>query len=446
MNRFLIATILIAGLFMQSCSKKSNGDINTTTGNNGTVETATIKYIPDSMFRAYLKANVCPDAFDKTGKFIDITNSEVKNFSGIMQIDTVTCPAPYVQSLKGIQYFTNMKKLTVQESGLDSLDLSTTMGLDTLRILDNIDLQYVALSGCTSMRYIRAFNIPAVSLDFSNLPAINCISLVTLQRLGDLKTNNDANLQTLVLYNVSSLRTVNLSTNPALNRICLEYSGITSLDVTHNPKLYMIDANEASSLKNIDVSKNDSLESALFDDCLIDSIDFSHNPKLYNVSMMRTPVRNLSFLANPKLCVLSLDGCGQLQTVDLRAQHSFDFWYAPAKDYVALTVPDRFEVYQHSLASPVQTAQCYYFGAAQRAGVNGATQSFFAGLRVPQYLDGNGFALTQVKVDSAIKDNVSLVMARNVIGMTPPLITVYADDESTILCNDYDPKSFTCNH
>jgi hypothetical protein len=97
MSRFLIVVVFIAGLVFQSCSKKDGtGDGNGTPPvNPGTGETATMKLIPDSMFRVYLKANVCPNAFDATGKLIDITNSEVKNFTGTMKLDTFTCPKPY---------------------------------------------------------------------------------------------------------------------------------------------------------------------------------------------------------------------------------------------------------------------------------------------------------------------------------------------------------------
>src|SRR5436190_4874115 len=170
MSKFLTVFILIAGLFAQSCSKKiNNGPDNPPVV---PVENANMKLIPDSMFRVYLKANVCPNAFDASGKLIDITNNEVKNFAGTMNIDTFTCPRPFVSSLKGVEYFTKMKKLIVRNSLADSLNLTATMGLDTLRIVENKDMQYFALSGCTVMRYIRVVDVPTTSLNLSNLPEL----------------------------------------------------------------------------------------------------------------------------------------------------------------------------------------------------------------------------------------------------------------------------------
>jgi hypothetical protein len=142
-----------------------------------------------------------------------ITHSEVKNFSGTMNIDTFTCPRPFVSSLKGVEYFNKMKKLILQNSLVDTLNLSATMELDTIKLLVNNDLQHVVVNGCTKMRYIRAGDIPAVSLDLSNLPELNYVSLIALKRLSELKTDNDPKLQHLITRALTAIRTVNVSTN-----------------------------------------------------------------------------------------------------------------------------------------------------------------------------------------------------------------------------------------
>ena len=445
LSQFLGALMLMTGLFVQSCKKSNDGTPPPV--DDTPKETATLKFIPDSMFREYLKANVCPKAFDKTGKLLDITNSEVKNFTGTINIDTITCPSPFVSSLKGVQYFTKMTKLIVKNSPVDSLDLSATMAIDTLRLLKDADLQFVNVSGLTSMRYIRASAIPVTSLDLSNLPALNYVNLISLQRLNDLRTNNDGNLRHLMTYGLISMRSVDVTGNPELRRLYLEScTGISNIDVTHNPKLYGIVATYASSLKTVDVSKNDSLSYVQFDDCGIDTMNFSRNHKLVSVAMLRTPLRNLDFRANPDLKLLYLDGCGLLNTVDLRAQSSFDYYSIDFHQYYGLPEDDANQIFQHGFVSPVPTPEHTVYAQATRQGVNGATTNLFGGLRLPIYLDGGGLTLSNVKMNDATKDNYSLVMSRRVLGnMTPVLVTVYAADQSTILCNDYDPTLFHCN-
>jgi hypothetical protein len=280
------------------------------------VETETMKLIPDSMFRVYLKANVCPTAFDPTGKLIDITNSEVKNFVGTMNIDTINCPRPFVQSLKGIEYFQKMTKLIVWSTEIDSLSITKTMALDTVRLYSNKDLQYVNVSGLTNMRFFKATNMPVVSLDLSNLPALEYATLQFMGRLTNLNIENDGNLRHLMTSSLTGLKTVNTSTNPELRRLFFQYAyTLENLDVKQNRKLRMLITSYCGQLKSIDLSKNDSLRMVNFDDSNIDSVDFSHNPELISVAMMRTPLRNLNFLANPKLILLYLDGCAQLKEV-----------------------------------------------------------------------------------------------------------------------------------
>src|SRR6188768_228082 len=285
MYRFLTAFILIASFLVQSCSKKINND--PAPPPPGPVENANLKLIPDSMFRVYLKANVCPNAFDATGKLIDITHSEVKNFNGTIQIDTFTCPRPFVSSLKGIEYFSKMKKLILTNSLVDTLNLSAAMEVDTIKLLINNDLQHVVVSGCTKMRYIRAGDIPAVSLDLSNLPELNYVSLIALKRLSVLKTDNDPKLEHIVNRALSAIRTVNVSTNTALRRLFFDFSyALDSLDVTHNPKLFQIVATYCPNLKRIDLSKSDSLSFVMFDGSGFETLDFSHNPELLSVAML----------------------------------------------------------------------------------------------------------------------------------------------------------------
>jgi hypothetical protein len=176
----------------------------------------------------------------------------------------------------------------------------------------------------------------------------------------------------------------------------------------------------------------------------IESLDFSHNPELLSVAMLWTPIKNLNMLANPKLRLLWLDGCNALQTVDLRAQTSFDYYFIDYSKWRGISDDDLNQIFQNGTISPVPTrAMSLYQELHQGLGVNGATINIYAGLRVPQYLDASGLSLTNIKINDAVKDNYSLVMARRVLGsMTPVLITVYAADKTTVLCNDYDPTLF----
>jgi hypothetical protein len=444
-GKVLFGGLVIAVLSLAiSCSKSNSSNSNTHSG--PLPADATHVYLQDTAFKNYLQAKICPDAFDKNGR-LDITNPEVTGFSGTMVIDSSTYK---IHSVNGIGYFSKLNKLIVQNSLVDSLSLSTSMAIDTLRLLSNPDLQYVSVPGCSNMRYIRFSYIPVTSIDLSNLAAINTISGISCGRLSSLKVDNDANLQHLLCSGLTALPTVNTSTCPNLQRLFLEYGyAVTGIDVTKNPKLYWLVTTYAGAMKRVDLSNNPALTMVSFEQCGIDSIDFRHNPALFSVAMPYAPaLKSVNITANPNLRNLALDGCSLLTTVDLRAQTSFNFYLLDMnKLNPGYKIPDAdmYELYPAGFMSPTPSAIYSLADSATRV-VNGATMNLYGGLRLPQFLDVSGLGLTHILVRDAVKNNICLVMARATDGFVPPaVVTVYADDQTTVTCADYSPEKESCN-
>jgi hypothetical protein len=444
------ANMVIGGLLIAvvslaiSCSKSSGGNNNG--GSKPPPADATHIYLYDTAFRNYLQANICPDAFDVNGR-LDITNAEVTGFNGTMTIDSLKYK---IHSVDGIGYFTKMSKLIIQNSLVDSLNLPTTMAVDTIRLLSNPDMQMINVSGCSNMRYIRFSYIPAMSLDLSNLAALNTISGLSSGRLATLKVDNDANLQHILCYGLGALTGLNTSTCPNLQRLFLEVCyDITSLDLSKNPKLFWLATTYATGLKKVDLSNNPALAMVSFEQSGLDSVDFSHNPALFSVGLFYMPaLKKLNVSANPKLCNLGLDGCGLLTTVDLRSQTSFTFYqldFTKLNPGSTISNADMYELYPNGLISPTPSA-LYSLADSPTRKSEGATMNLYGGLRLPTYLDGNGLSLTNVWVSDAIKNNYSLLMSRQTGGFVPqPVVTVYAADKTTITCADYSPENETCN-
>jgi hypothetical protein len=444
-TKFAFGGLLMAVITLAiSCSKSNSSKSNTHSG--PPPADATHVYLQDTAFRNYLQAKICPDAIGSDGR-LDITNAEVVGFSGTMTIDSSTYK---IHSLNGINYFTKMSKLIIQNSLVDSLNLPTTMALDTIRLLSDADMQFVNVSGCSNMRYIRFSYIPATSIDLSNLPMLNTISGIASGRLATMKVDNDANLQHILCYGLNALTGVNTSTCPNLQRLFLEvcYS-IASLDVSQNPKLSWLMATYAGGLKSVDLSKNPALYMVSFEQSGIDSIDFSHNPALFCVSMVYAPaLKGINVSANPNLHMLSLDGCGYLKKIDLRAQSNFNFYqmdFTKVNPGNAISQADLYELYPGGFYSSTPGGLFTLADSAARKS-EGATMNLYGGLRLPTYLDGNGLSLTNVWVNDAVKNNYSLCMTKNTGGfVAPAVVTAYAADQTTITCADYNPVLETCN-
>ena len=247
-------------------------------------------------------------------------------------------------------------------------------------------------------------------------------------------------------YGLTSLKSLDVSSNPELRRLYMESSTVlNAIDVTRNPKLYGLVATYSYALKSVDLSKNPDLRFVQFDDAGIDSINFAHNPELISVAMLRTPLRNLDFRSNPKLKLLYLDGCWALTNVDLRAQTSFDYYSINWGLYGQMGPDDANQYFQNGFVSLVPTEQHTIFAQATRK-ANGAPMDLFGGLRLPIFQDAGFISLTEVKTSEATKDNYSFVMSRRVLsGQMPVRIKVYAADQTTVLCPDYDPLLMRCN-
>jgi hypothetical protein len=439
---FLTAVIVLA----ISCSKTNSPGKNTPPG--PPPADATHIYLPDSAFRNYLQAKICPDAFDKNGR-LDISNSEVTGFTGTMTIDSSTYK---IQSVTGIAYFTSMKKLIIQSSLVDSLNLPTAMAVDTIRLLDNVDMQYVNLKGCSGMRYIRFSNIPVRTMDLSNLPALNTISGIASGRLNSLLVNNDGNLQHILLHADRALSTVNTSTCPNLQRLYLDYcNGITGLDLSNNAKLKILIVTNAGGLQKVDLSHNPAVTQVQFDECGIDSMDFSHNPALFGVSMTyMSALKSINVLSNPHICKLWLDGDNMLTSLDLRAQTNFTFYQADFNKVTnnnTISDADMWELYPDGYFQSPTPGGIFTIADSATRKFEGATMNLYGGLRVPMYLDVSALSLTSILVNDAFKNNYSLLMSRETAGIVPqPVVTVYAADQTTILCHDYSPELETCNN
>lgn len=442
------AKILIGGMILAvialavSCSKKASNN-----GPSGPPHAdATHIYLQDTAFRDYLQANICPDAFDAYGR-LDISNSEVTGFTGTMVIDSSTYK---IQSLNGITYFNQMKKLIIQNSLVDSLNLPTAMALDTVRLLSDADLQYVNVKGCSSMRYIRFAYIPVTTLDFSNMAALNTISGLSSGRLSSMKVDNDANLQHILCYGLTALTTVNTSTCPNLQRLFLEVcSSINNVDVTNNPHLYALIASYAGTLRKVDLSQNPALTSVSFEQSGLDSVDFSHNPALFCAGLVyMVQLKSVNVSSNPNLHMLSLDGAQFLTSIDLRTQTNFTFYqvdFTKISNNRTISDADLYELYPAGFYSATPSALYSIADSATRV-TNGATMNLYGGLRLPQFLDVSGLSLSHILINDAIKNNYSLLMARRTDGFVPqPVVTVYAADRTTITCADYSPELEACN-
>ena len=229
----------------------------------------------------------------QNANFIKDENGYVNVWDNIEQISQITSIgldyAEGIESVDGIEYFTNLTSLNVANMGLTSLDVSMFPNLETLECWNN-QLEKLDVSANPKLTNLTCYEAGLSELDVTHNP-----ELLTLNCGG----NNIAELD--------------LSQNLKLQGLDVggEYGGkynpIASLDISNNTELNHLNLIECHNIINIDVSKQTKLESFLFPETGITSINLKNNPALSRLTCYKTPITQLDLSNNKSLTFLYCD-------------------------------------------------------------------------------------------------------------------------------------------
>ena len=172
-----------------------------------------------------------------------------------------------IQSLKGIEYFTELKELNCGYNQIDTLDLSKNTKVSILECYDN-GMTSLDVSECEQMIRLECMENKLTSLDVSKMSMLVDLycseNLLTL-----LDVSNCAKLEDLECY-TNKLTSIDVSKNPKLERLECHDNQLTSLDISNNP-----------ALKNLRIYKNKIKRAAM--DILVNGLPTISNHKALRV-------------------------------------------------------------------------------------------------------------------------------------------------------------------
>ena len=232
---------------------------------------------PDSCFAEHLYDN-----FDINKDRI-LSESEI---SAVGVID-VSGESPYdlgkITSLKGIEYFKNLYKLSCKFNTISELDLSSNTSLQALHCEVN----------------------QLESLDVSNNALLNTLNC-SENKLSVLDVSNNVELETL-WCGVNQLGVLDISNNAKLLSLWCGDNQLTQLDVKNNTLLHELMCG-GNNLENIDVSKNTNLTTFNCDRNLLQDVDVSNNAKLHQFFCYENQLTSLDVSRNTALTDLDCNG------------------------------------------------------------------------------------------------------------------------------------------
>ena len=261
-------------------------------------------HFPDATFRNYIRT-----AFDSDGDGY-LTEAEIE------LIWNVHCENMGVYSVKGIEYFHELKGLWCKGNKITELDLSGNAGLKGIWCSFN-NFEKLDFSDCPELEWVYCFNCNLKELNIRNNPEMAYLECNSNPDLKTLDLSQNTKLENLFCSRCG-LTSLDLSNNPLLCELAAFYNNLKEIDVSNNPNLKRLDIWHNPKLGNVDVSGLPGLQ---YYNCAwtkLTKIDVSHNPELVElVCGYNKGLRKLDLSHNPKLAYFACECDVNLKSLDL---------------------------------------------------------------------------------------------------------------------------------
>ena len=200
----------------------------------------------------------------------------------IERITSIDVVYEKIKSLKGIEFFPNLKKLNCHGNSITSLDLTA-----------NTKLEEIDCYGC-----------PVESLEVSQckeLKSLNC----SWTKITTLNVRENALLEKLICWYLP-LGTIDLSKNTKLKELECLHCDLNGLDLSYNPELTYLDCRE-NNLTKLELNTNTELTKIRCSDNQLTELDLRNNTKLRILMCSSNKLTSLDTSNSPGLWEIYCD-------------------------------------------------------------------------------------------------------------------------------------------
>src|SRR5690606_8753275 len=139
-----------------------------------------VVYIPDAVFKNQLVVAGPGNTFilgaDGLPVLVDVNDDGEIQYSEALLVYSIDLPQFNINTLEGLQHFTNLRRLNMTENNLTSIDLSTLTSLEYLSVNDN-NLSVVDITGLTELIEIHIADNMVTELDLSGCPNVEILQV-----------------------------------------------------------------------------------------------------------------------------------------------------------------------------------------------------------------------------------------------------------------------------
>lgn len=211
-----------------------------------------------------------------------------------------------VGSMNGIEYFTGLEYLNINENYLegDELDLSNNTKLIKLYLNDNYYTR-LNVTNCTALVELSAENNSFQQIDLSTLTELKNLNLYGCS-LTSIDVSNCTKLEILNINYNSYIESINLLNNPELKDFDAGNCNLTSISFLNNKKITRIELH-TNQLKTLDVSMCPDLQRLSCGKNQLTALDVSKNTKLTNLQFARNSITSIDLSMLTELYYLYAD-------------------------------------------------------------------------------------------------------------------------------------------
>jgi hypothetical protein len=209
-----------------------------------------------------------------------------------------------------INDLSSLKNLDLTSTNINNINTSNNLGLESLKIINRSF--YTIQTDLTNNLLLKTVKSPAVGFDFNSLNTLLNLEYLDLSEsiingpvdnITTLNFSNQTELKELKLSVISSLNSIDISSNPNLEKLELNRTDLTSLDLSNNLMLNSLAIEENPNFQNLNIFSNTDLIRLRLFLVNLSNVDFSQNVNLVSLSL-------LYFNSDPNL---NIDHLNQLQ-------------------------------------------------------------------------------------------------------------------------------------
>lgn len=276
-----------------------------------------------------------------TGSWIQIKvpeSGEVKVYGDPANIDVLVAEGIYITTVE-MPEVTNLEILQLQHNALKELDLTPYTKLQAIYLSDNPFTAATPLKIGAPKNDLQILEIDIVdhldqSFNLSDYPAMVAFDGYHNMDLYNVDPTGCPNLQSLSVE-MTPCSTLDVSQNPLLESLNISESRITTIDISANPRLkYFFAGHESGTinggyrLQSLDLTHNPALQRVNVSGNYLGVLDFSANPALQSLSAKRNGLKSLDLSANPDLVSVNvMDNDMDFATLPAPGQNWVEYFY-----------------------------------------------------------------------------------------------------------------------